>query len=77
MTIKWLPEHINTITIHSMERCCVNCRHFMQHYIHDDVPHMHVSEYTPISIGHCTYPRIKDRRVEQSCQNFTPRHQGE
>ncbi len=43
---------------------CANCKHFYQHYIWIRCG------YEPIASGHCTYPRVKDRKVYDCCEHF-------
>lgn len=77
MTIKRLGNKIDTIKIMSEDVCCGRCEHFVQHYIIDPI-HMYGREhYTAINYGHCTYPRLKQRRVEQKCAHFSERRREE
>lgn len=67
-TIKWLGEHVETIHIRSEEIACVNCAHFMLHYVETG------GRYTPIYEGHCTATkRIKGRGAGDHCPNFERR----
>ena len=43
---------------------CINCEHFHRHYIHAG------SQYAPIELGHCCYPRTKQRGITESCKYF-------
>lgn len=45
---------------------CGNCDHFRLHYIWDG------SRFIPTGVGHCVYPRLKDRFIGQSCRNWRP-----
>lgn len=67
-SLKWLGEHIDTIHIASGEVCCANCRHFRLHYVRlqDNLP----EKYMPTAVGHCVYPRLKDRRAYDRCGDF-------
>lgn len=47
--------------------CCFNCEHFRQHYILDS---LNPGYCTPTYLGHCTYPRIKNRHVNDTCEHF-------
>lgn len=67
--MKWLSEHTEIISIGVKEHCCVNCRHFHLHYIKND----RTERYTPLCCGHCSFPRIKDRRVYNRCEHFAQR----
>lgn len=67
-TLQWLDSHTSTISIADNERCCINCKHFIRHYVRQ----LGVcgGGFVPINLGHCTYPRCKDRRAEQACGNY-------
>lgn len=41
--------------------CCANCEHFHQHYRKDGFP---------IFAGHCCYPRMKNRKPDDTCKHF-------
>jgi len=41
------------------ERLCVNCQHFIQHYTNSPYTKQ---GWTAINAGHCTTPRLKDRK---------------
>lgn len=49
-TMKWIADHIDTLWIGNEEICCVNCKHFYQHYVIG----RHDGRYTPTDCGHCT-----------------------
>lgn len=52
------------ITIQSKETVCANCKYFTQHYIY-------IGGFVPCNAGHCTYPRIKDRKPGRpGCEYF-------
>lgn len=40
---------------------CINCNHFRQHYCKDG---------TLIFCGHCCYPRMKPRNLNDTCGYF-------
>lgn len=40
---------------------CVNCKHFFRHYTEDG---------WPFYMGHCVYPRLKNRLIYETCENF-------
>ena len=45
---------------------CQNCAHFRQHYIMD------VQWAQPVHCGHCTYPRLKNRKPDTpACKFFS------
>ena len=45
-------------------RICGNCAHFTQHYTKQ-------GQYAlPIHVGHCAFPRQKDRQTFEYCKNF-------
>lgn len=48
------------------EERCGNCKHFVKHYIREAK-----GSYHPLWLGHCTHPRLKDRRVEEHCPHWT------
>lgn len=48
------------------EECCGNCKYFHQHYTRDKQ-----GGYSPLWCGHCTYPRLKNRRNEETCPHWT------
>lgn len=45
---------------------CGNCKHFVKHYRRTEK-----GRYVPLDIGHCTHPRIKNRRMEGHCTYWT------
>lgn len=49
---------------------CGNCKHFIQHCVFGSFVHMPVGG--PLHCGHCTYPRLKNRTVHDSCDKFEP-----
>lgn len=42
-----------------MDKICETCIYFRQHYIKFGL------EYSPISYGHCVYPRLKNAKLNQ------------
>lgn len=42
-------------------RVCANCCHFYRHYMKNGLP---------VFVGHCCYPRLKSRKVTDSCVHF-------
>lgn len=49
--------------------CCQNCRHYHQHFIYTPCS---PNEFTLIWDGHCSYPRFKNRKPNDSCIHFEP-----
>lgn len=45
-----------------------NCKHFHLHYVPDGI-----RGYRPANSGHCIYPRLKLRRVFDTCRYFNGR----
>lgn len=47
---------------------CATCKHFRQHYIKFG------RRYSPISYGHCVYPRLKKRETDnKACEHYKAR----
>lgn len=69
-TLKWLSEHTEAVRIDEDEECCVNCKHFIQHYTFTP---RGKQPFSPVHCGHCVYPRIKDRRPHDTCKHFEPK----
>lgn len=49
---------------------CANCTHFVQHFMYD--PKL---GYTLMHMGHCVYPRMKERKAYDDCKHFENRHE--
>jgi hypothetical protein len=48
-----------------MDKICETCIYFRQHYIKFGL------EYSPISYGHCVYPRLKKRETKSAaCEHY-------
>ena len=47
---------------------CENCKYFVQHYVSHE--YRGSTRMSKCGSGHCTYPRLKDRRLNDSCNNF-------
>ena len=45
---------------------CGSCRHFRLHYWKFG------ERYLPLELGHCVYPRLKDRRADERCIHWSP-----
>lgn len=57
---------------------CGSCGHFIRHYIWYVPPRSpDAGRFMPLGVGHCAYPRIKDRREGQSCPLWVPRTPGQ
>lgn len=49
------------------EHRCETCGHFFLHYTR-----IKENDYCATVYGHCPYPRMKVRKLENTCQNWTP-----
>lgn len=49
-------------------QACLNCKYFKLHYVADSTTGYVYA--TPTYCGHCVYPRLKYRRVDDVCANF-------
>ena len=47
--------------------CCMNCKHFYQHYVKD----RRTGYASPTYYGHCTCPRLKQRSISDLCERFS------
>jgi len=47
---------------------CKNCKHFYPHYCMNPVGRL-----IEVGVGHCGYPRIKDKEAYDSCKYFERR----
>ena len=57
---------------------CGSCGHFIRHYIWYVPPcSPDAGRFMPLGVGHCVYPRMKDRREGQSCPLWVPHPGGE
>ncbi len=71
------------ITIQEDERVCANCKYFHQHYVKAELnwTDSDISEdgkrYSPIHTGHCVEPRLKNRKVTDTCINFIRKEHAE
>lgn len=48
------------------EHFCANCKYYIEHYIKTTYPSN--SMFNPIDEGHCTYPRLKNRKAWNKCE---------
>lgn len=67
-TMKWLGERASSIHIDGHECVCVNCKHFIQHYVLFDEQYM-----VPTSAGHCGVPRMRNKCAADTCKHFERR----
>ena len=56
---------------------CGNCEHFIQHYNINPFWSQQGKFFIPMHCGHCTYPRLKNRTVHDSCDKFAPAYKYE
>lgn len=50
-----------------MENICKKCAHFIMHYV------SFRDKYIPIDLGHCIFPRVKNRDAgTKACVHFAP-----
>ena len=54
-------------TRYQQDEICGGCVHFFRHYTK-----FSESCYLPTCFGHCTYPRIKERQMDEHCPHWTP-----
>lgn len=53
---------------------CKNCEHFHPHfYISTDCTRGYNFRFGKMHLGHCSYPRCKDRKETDSCQHYKAR----
>lgn len=50
---------------------CANCKHFIQHFV---LAGIYPNQFVPCCSGTCSYPRIKRRKVYDTCVNFAHRN---
>ena len=48
------------------EEFCGNCAYFRRHYVKIR------GRYDPLHLGHCVYPRLKDRPDDEHCPHWVP-----
>ena len=49
---------------------CANCKYFIQHYI------LSWAGFDPLEWGHCTCPRLKNRKIFDCCDRFERKKEG-
>ena len=59
------------IQIMEKAEVCANCKRYYQHYVKAEG-----SGYTECYCGHCTYPRQKVRKPDDSCEHFEGKGKG-
>ena len=47
------------------KKCCGTCVHYRQHYILSDC-----GRPFPLWYRHCVFPRLKDRRPDETCPHW-------
>lgn len=62
-----------TAYIEEQQACCMNCKHFRQHYGRES--NGRNEYYFPMYEGHCVHPRLKNRKVTDSCERFEMKKQ--
>lgn len=45
---------------------CKNCKHYYQHYTYFE----DLKRFMPMNVGHCTEPRLKDRKPFDLCTRY-------
>lgn len=51
------------------ERVCLNCKHFIQHYIPGGFPYL--ENLVPINCGVCVYARRRHRKaLQKGCEHW-------
>ena len=51
-----------------LAKVCKGCKHFRLHYVK-----WGNLGYRELDLGHCVYPRLKNRRTDETCPHWTPR----
>lgn len=64
-------KRTHMISIEFDSQVCANCKHFYQHYVLDSWSR----SYKKIHLGHCVYPRQKEKMVTNGCAHFEPRRE--
>jgi len=60
------------VKIENPVQACANCVRWHRHYAAADpacVPYC-MPPYVPTPCGHCTYPRLKHRKENDTCEHF-------
>ena len=76
MQVFYVPDDCE-VTITKKTPCytCRDCEYFKQHYVFATAPcRDSIDGFTPVNYGHCTYPRLKNRKPgDKACQFFEAR----
>ena len=51
---------------YQQDEVCGSCAYFHRHY------GKRKDTYFPLNLGHCVYPRLKDRRDDERCPHWRP-----
>lgn len=62
---RWVKDAPFCIGLMDGDRCCANCVHYHPHYVRRSF-----GDFYKISWGHCSYPRLKNRKVLDVCEHF-------
>lgn len=54
------------------DRVCKDCKHFTQHYVVNPERNW---LFDKANVGHCTYPRLKDKEPYDTCKYFEEKEQ--
>lgn len=60
------------INSYESEEVCANCRHFCQHYTEKPSDYG-MRGFMPVNAGHCTEPKVKQRKPGDTCERFNRR----
>ena len=52
--------------IYEGKKVCCTCAHYTQHYRKD------LWGYSAVHCGHCSFPRVKTRKPNQTCGHWKP-----
>ena len=52
--------------IYEGQKVCCTCAHYAQHYRKSN------RGYSPVDCGHCSFPRVKNRKPDQTCEYWKP-----
>jgi len=55
----------SSIVLEHETQACIHCEHFFRNYIQYFQKYM-----VPTAYGHCVYPRMKLRKVDDVCEHF-------
>jgi len=60
-------ERMDAYLFDDAAEMCRCCRYYHKHYIQN----RERGGFTEVSYGHCTYPRLKQKRAYDTCDRFT------